>query len=189
MAQTAAYLVDHIFPQVPVRQWVLSLPIALRVLLAAQPALITPVLQVVQNAVERLLLKQLGFTAAQAQGGGVTLIQRFGSAANLNIHLHCLVLDGVFRRTDSGCQFLEAPPLDEAAIARTLHAIVRRLLRLLVRRDLLVEDEGTPHLSEMADRRQASPAPVASRRHHLPHRLRPARRAQGAHAARGRAQR
>jgi transposase InsO family protein len=35
MSQTAAHLVDHVFPQVPVRQWVLSLPIPLRVLLAA----------------------------------------------------------------------------------------------------------------------------------------------------------
>ena len=31
--------------------------------------------------------------------GAVTLIQRFGSAANPNIPLHCLVLDGVYRRT------------------------------------------------------------------------------------------
>ena len=30
MAQTAAHLVDHVIPQVPVRQWVLSLPIPLR---------------------------------------------------------------------------------------------------------------------------------------------------------------
>ena len=30
--------------------------------------------------------------------GAVMLIQRLGSAANLNIHLHCLVLDGVYRR-------------------------------------------------------------------------------------------
>ncbi|MGH8647632.1 MAG: transposase, partial [Gammaproteobacteria bacterium] len=30
----------------------------------------------------------------------MTLIQRFGPAANLNIHLHCLVLDGVYRATD-----------------------------------------------------------------------------------------
>ncbi|MFM8766627.1 MAG: hypothetical protein ACKOD9_02265, partial [Rubrivivax sp.] len=27
MSQTAAHLVDHVIPQVPVRQWVLSLPI------------------------------------------------------------------------------------------------------------------------------------------------------------------
>ena len=37
MAQTAAHLVDHVIPHVPVRQWVLSLPFPLRLLLAAQP--------------------------------------------------------------------------------------------------------------------------------------------------------
>ena len=31
MSQTAAHLVEHVIPQVPVRQWVLSLPIPLRV--------------------------------------------------------------------------------------------------------------------------------------------------------------
>ncbi len=49
MSQTAAHLVDHVIPHVPVRQRVLSLPIPPRVLLAAQPELVTPVLQVVQR--------------------------------------------------------------------------------------------------------------------------------------------
>lgn len=60
MSQTAAHLVDHVIPHVPVRQWVLSLPIPLRVLLAAQPELVTPVLQVVQRVVTRHLLRQAG---------------------------------------------------------------------------------------------------------------------------------
>ena len=33
---------------------------------------------------------------AGARFGMVTLIQRFGSSLNLNVHLHLLVLDGVF---------------------------------------------------------------------------------------------
>jgi hypothetical protein len=37
------------------------------------------------------------------------LIQRFGSAAHLNIHLHCLVPEGVDRcNADGGPSFLEA---------------------------------------------------------------------------------
>jgi hypothetical protein len=32
MSQTAAHLLDHVIPHVPVRQWMLSLPIALRML-------------------------------------------------------------------------------------------------------------------------------------------------------------
>ncbi len=35
-------------------------------------------------------------TEVTAHAGAVTLIQRFGSALNLNIHFHLLVLDGVY---------------------------------------------------------------------------------------------
>ena len=41
-----------------VRQWVLSLPIPLRLLLAAQPKLVTPVLQVVHSVITRHLRGQ-----------------------------------------------------------------------------------------------------------------------------------
>jgi hypothetical protein len=77
--------VDHVIPRVPVRQWVLSLPIPLRLLLAAQPKLVTPVLQMVHRVITRFLLDQAGLKAEQANSGAVTLIQRFGSAANLSI--------------------------------------------------------------------------------------------------------
>ena len=54
MAQTAVHLVDHVIPHVPVRQWVLAPPIPLRLLMAAQPLLVTSVLQVVHRAVPSL---------------------------------------------------------------------------------------------------------------------------------------
>jgi len=69
-------LVDHVIPRVPVRQWVLSLPILLRLLLAAQPKLVTPVLQVVHRVITRHLLGQAGLKADEADSGAVTLIQR-----------------------------------------------------------------------------------------------------------------
>jgi hypothetical protein len=121
MSQTAAHLVDRVIPHVPVRQWVLSLPIALRLLLAAQPELVTPVLQVVQRVVMRHLLDRTGLKADEGHGGAVTLIQRFVSAANLNIHLHCLVLDGVYRYGDDGApSFVESgvPTDDELHTGR-----------------------------------------------------------------------
>jgi hypothetical protein len=60
MSQTAAHLVDHAIPHVPVRHWVLSLPIPLRLLLTAQPKLVTPVLQLVHRVITRHLLGQAG---------------------------------------------------------------------------------------------------------------------------------
>jgi len=88
MSQTAAHLVDKVISRVPVRQWVLALPIPLRLLLAAQSVLVTPVLQVVHRVITRHLLDRTGLKADEADSGAVTLIQRLGSAANLNIHLH-----------------------------------------------------------------------------------------------------
>jgi hypothetical protein len=82
-------------PCVPVRQWVLSFPIPLRVLLAAHPHLLSPVLQVINRAVSTFLIKQAGLTRAEAQTGAVTLIQRFGSAANLKpFGANCIQLSG-----------------------------------------------------------------------------------------------
>lgn len=76
-----------------VRQWVLWLPIPLRVLLVARPELVTPVLQVVQRVVTGHLLDHAGLEPDEGACGAVTLVQRLGSAANLNTYLHCLVLD------------------------------------------------------------------------------------------------
>jgi Putative transposase len=51
----------------------------------------------IHRVIASFLIKQTGLNRRQADTDAVTLIQRFGSAANLNIHLHCLVLDGVYR--------------------------------------------------------------------------------------------
>jgi putative transposase len=97
MAETAAHLVEQAIPHVPGRQWVVAFPIPLRHLFATQPQLLSSVLQVIHHALSTFVIHQAGST--QAQTGAVTLIQRFGSAAKLNIHLHCLMLDGVYRLT------------------------------------------------------------------------------------------
>jgi hypothetical protein len=52
-----------------------------------QPGLVTPMLMVVQRVVARHLRERAGLAPDEAHGGAVTLIRRFGSAANLDIHL------------------------------------------------------------------------------------------------------
>jgi len=46
MADTAAHLVDRVIPEVPVRQWVLSVPLALRYRLAYDSSLVKDILQI-----------------------------------------------------------------------------------------------------------------------------------------------
>ena len=48
------------YSYVPAREWVRSLPIPLRLLQAAQPELVTLVLQVVHRVITRFLLDQAG---------------------------------------------------------------------------------------------------------------------------------
>ena len=69
----------------PVRQWVLigvmRLPIPLRPILAAQPKLVMPVLQVVHRVITRDLLGQAGGKPDEGDSGAITLIQRFEAPA------------------------------------------------------------------------------------------------------------
>ena len=57
----------------PLRQWVLSLPFALRFLLASQPAVLSQVLGVVYRAISSHLLAKAGLTRATGNTGAVTL--------------------------------------------------------------------------------------------------------------------
>jgi len=78
----------------------------------------------------------------EADSGAVTLIQRFGSAANLNIHLHCLVLDGVYQCDADGAPvFVEASAPTDDALKAVLHKIITRMMKLPTRRGVLVEEE------------------------------------------------
>ena len=162
MNEAAAHLVDHVIPKVPVRQWVLSFPIPLRSLFAVHPDLLAPVLQIIHRAIATFLFTQTGISRTEAATGAVTLIQRFGSAANLNIHLHALVLDGVYGNLDavdtagSTDESTPAPPAPifhpagaptHAALEALLAKIITRILRLLTRLGHLVEEEGETYLA------------------------------------------
>lgn len=117
--------------------------------MAAQPELVTPVLQVVQRVITRHLLDDAGLSGDEGQGGAVTLIQRFGSAANLNIHLHCLVLDGVYRSgADGSPAFIEAGTPTDDELHALLQTVISRLMKMLTRRGVLVEDMGQTWLAE-----------------------------------------
>jgi ribosomal protein S27E len=90
MVESAALLVDEVLPHEPMRQWVLSVPFPLRFLFTSQPAIMGKVLSIVYRTIATHLTKKAGYTKTTAHTGAVTLIQRFGSALNLNIHFHML---------------------------------------------------------------------------------------------------
>jgi hypothetical protein len=151
MADTAAHLVDRVLPEVPIRQWVLTLPYPLRYRCAYDASLTSEVLRAfIRSLFAELRRRARNHWDEQAeQCGAVTFIQRFGSALNLNVHFHTLVLDGVYPyepdRRGPG-RFFPLPPPEPDEIGRVLAGAARRIQRLIEDRhagdeDALARDE------------------------------------------------
>ena len=110
----------------------------------------------------RFLLK-----AEQAHCGAVTLIQPnlgLGSAANLNIHLHCLVLDGVYPSTDGEPLFVEVPAPTDEQLPAVPHKIIGRLMKLLTRRSVLIGLRGSVAVARWPARPRTAARRVVHRR-------------------------
>ncbi|MFO1455070.1 MAG: transposase [Steroidobacteraceae bacterium] len=148
MAETAALLADEVLPERPLRQWVLSLPMALRFLLATRPAVLTAVLGVVYRTISGHLLSEARLTRRTGHTGAVTLIQRFGSALNLNVHLHMIFVDGAYRSDGVAPPvFHPVPPPDAAHLQAVVQRIAERVGRMLERRGLIERDAERAWLS------------------------------------------
>ncbi len=148
MVDSAALLVDEVLPKKPIRQWVLTVPFPLRFLFAAYPELMSKVLGIVNRALSTHLIHQARFRKKNAYTGAVTLIQRFGSALNLNIHFHMLFLDGVYVSDDLGdfaFHYNKAPSVEQ--LTEVLHTISQRVASFLERQGLLERDEGNSYLT------------------------------------------
>jgi len=100
MAATAAHLVDSVIPEVPVRQWVLSLPFDIRFLLAYDPKLLAKVRRIFLRALMTWIKRRVNqHCDVQGSPGAVCFVQRFDSALRVSPHFHVIALDGVFVQT------------------------------------------------------------------------------------------
>jgi hypothetical protein len=135
-----------VLPRVRIRQWVLSLPLPLRVPLARYHDLALAVHAVAARAIEawyRRKGRALGI--ARSKTGMLTVVQRFGSDLALNIHFHMLVLDGVF---DDDGTFAPIAPPSLTKIEVLVATIARRIARMCERRATEQDDDADP--SELA---------------------------------------
>ncbi len=116
MCVLAAHLVDGVLGDLPVRQWVLTLPFrhvrrslgagGLRYVLAFDHDPCRKVLAVFVRALLAFERRRAAARGVVGRGGAITAIQRCGlvrrslgegaSALNTNIHFHTLVAEGVF---------------------------------------------------------------------------------------------
>ncbi len=69
MAETAIHLVDEVLPVKPIRQWVFSFPIQIRLLLAIRPKIMTEILNIVTKTISQHLCKKAGFKRTSSKTG------------------------------------------------------------------------------------------------------------------------
>ncbi len=94
MNECALNLVDHVLPNVPLRQFVLTMPFPLRFLLAFDGKLLGQVVRIFTDTVAAWYLRRQADRGLPAgESGAVTVIQRANSDLRLNPHLHTAFLD------------------------------------------------------------------------------------------------
>ena len=141
MVETAAHLADHVFPRLPLRQWVLAVPKRLRYFLRHDPKLQGAALRLFLRAVEQCLRAHSAGAGPTARLGAVAFIHRFGSALNAHLHFHCVVLDGEFASAPAGVSSSTRSPGSTGRLFAAVQAAVRRRLRAcFVRRGRLERD-------------------------------------------------
>jgi hypothetical protein len=100
MAETAAHLSDHVFPRLPVRQWVLSVPKRLRYFMQRDGPVLNMVLRIFLRVIAQTLqANSPGAANPDKQAlhiGAVAFIHRFGSSLNEHVHFHVCAVDDLW---------------------------------------------------------------------------------------------
>jgi hypothetical protein len=137
-----------VFPPLPVRQWVLSVPKRLRWYLEREPRVLSAVLHIFLSVIETHFRQASAALAPHAQLGAVSFIHRFGASLNRHVHFHCCVIDGVFEPAeeadDAGPQavrFRAAADLTLEAVAAIAEQVRIRLLRWFALSGLIEPDD------------------------------------------------
>jgi hypothetical protein len=153
MADTAAFCVDYLFPQVPARQYVLSLPYALRFKMAYSADATSVVLGAFISAINSDLRRRARKRKLRGrlQTGSLTVVQRFGSSLNLNVHFHTIAMDGVYaQQPDGSVLFHPLPAPSDEDVAHLARSVCRKVTRHL-RRLKGPDDEQQPTLDHLAN--------------------------------------
>ncbi len=125
-----------------------DLPYRLRYRLAWDHDLCRAVIAVFIRAVLGWLRRRAQLDdVADGRGGAVAVLQRFGGALNLNVHIHALVLDGVFTKDQAGTvAFHPTPSLTALDVAEVLATAEPRIARLLNRRGIGDRDDSAAEM-------------------------------------------
>jgi Putative transposase len=168
MSAGALNLVDHVLPDLPLRQFVLTMPFPLRFPLAFDGKLLGQVVRIFADTVATWYQRrhvERGLPAGEF--GAVTVIQRANSDLRLNPHLHTIFLDGVYSPDGDGKGQMFHPAL--APTQQEIEALVarasKRILRFLQRRGVitLVIAPGDGEVTVVADETMGEKDPLLAK--------------------------
>jgi Putative transposase len=130
--ERAATSLLRAIPRVPVRHWVLTLPQGLRAASADDQRLVAELCRVFVGEVLAFVRARCGaLERGPVQGGAVSLVHRVGQLFDLKVHVHALVLDGVYHGGTRGAAPTFVPMLDEPepdALLAVTRAVRERLV-------------------------------------------------------------
>jgi hypothetical protein len=107
---------------------------------------------IIHRAISTHIVNRAGFTTKQAKTGAVTLIQRFGSALNLNIHFHMLFLEGAINENSwGGTTFTRIKAPCHNDMVELVHTISQRIARYLEKVGLVQRDMENSYLNLPVD--------------------------------------
>ncbi len=142
MAATALHIVRKVLPDCPVRQWVLSVPFAVRRLLAADAKLFGAVVKLFARVVERFYIERARAEGIEgAKTGALSFQQRFGGSLNAHCHIHAAWVDGVFSldATTNKPRFHFTAPPTRDEVQHVAAIVATRVGRMLRRKGLVHE--------------------------------------------------
>ena len=106
--------------------------------MAFDPNLTSFVLRTFVRAVSAWLRRKARLLGARGalQTGAITVIQRFGSSLNLNVHLHTILVDGVYQIGPNGEPvFRRVPPPSDEEVAHIVETVHRKITAKLAATD------------------------------------------------------
>jgi hypothetical protein len=143
MNESAIHMVDEVLPNQAIRQWVLSFPFQLRLVLAIRPKIMGKCLAIATKCISNHLIKKAGLKNAKAKTGAVTLIQRFGGSVNLNVHFHQMTIDGAYELDENNepktFHPTSAPTIPE--LESVLAAIIEKITKYLEKSGIIIKDD------------------------------------------------
>ena len=140
MSEGAFHLTERVLPDVPLRQFVVTMPFPLRFPLAFDGKLLGQVVRIFTDTVARWYRRRHAERSLHAgETGAVTVIQRANSDLRLNPHLHTIFLDGVYAPDGDGKGqiFHPAPAPKQDEIEVLVVRASKRMLRFLQRRGVI----------------------------------------------------